>query len=146
MVITRWSPSWDPFAELDEMVRRLPVPFGRNDMSAPFIPALDVYEEKDAIVVETPLAGVDPKDVEVSVDKGMLTIQGKTTREHEIDEKNYYRKEVRNGSFYRQVALPGSVKEDQVDAEFKNGILKITCPKADRKEVKKISVKVVEKK
>ncbi|PIR78013.1 MAG: hypothetical protein COU28_03990, partial [Candidatus Magasanikbacteria bacterium CG10_big_fil_rev_8_21_14_0_10_36_16] len=66
-------------------------------------------------------------------------------REHEIDEKNYYRKEVRSGSFFRQVALPVPVQEDNVIAEFEDGVLKITCPKADENKSKKISVKVVKK-
>lgn len=128
---------WDPFAEMEEMMRRL--------SSRGFVPAMDVYETKDAVMVETPLAGVNAKDVEVSVEKGVLTIQGQSKKEHEVDEKNYYRKEIRSGSFFRQVALPASVKEDNVTAEFENGILKITCPKAAPTQAKKIAVKVVKK-
>lgn len=114
-------------------------------MSRGFVPAMDVYETKDAVIVETPLAGVDVKDVEVSVEKGVLTIQGQSKKEHEVDEKNYYRKEIRSGSFFRQVALPAPVKENDVTAEFENGVLKIMCPKAAPTAAKKVSVTVVGK-
>jgi HSP20 family protein len=62
-----------------------------------------------------------------------------------VDEKNYYRKEIRSGSFYREVALPAQVKEDEVNAEFENGMLKITCPKAPAAMAKKVDVKVIKK-
>lgn len=125
--------SYDPFAEMEEMF----------SMQKAFIPAMDVYEEGNNLVVETPLAGVDAADVDVSVSKGVLTVAGKNKKEHEVDDKNYYRKEVRSGSFYRQVALPVPVKEDKVQAELVGGVLKITCPKAEGVVAKKISVKVV---
>ncbi|MFA4830825.1 MAG: Hsp20/alpha crystallin family protein [Patescibacteria group bacterium] len=144
MSLIRWSP-WDPFEEMEEMMSRLPAMPNMAQMAKGFTPAMDVYETKDAVVVETPLAGVNPNDVEVSVEKGVLTVKGESKKEHEVDEKNYYRKEVRSGSFFRQVALPAAVKEDAVKAEFEDGILKITCPKATPTPVKKIAVKVVKK-
>lgn len=132
---------------MEEMMRRLPSLANGQGMGTTrgFVPAIDVYETKDAVMVETPLAGVDVKDVEVRVEKGVLTVQGQSKKEHEVDEKNYYRKEIRSGSFFRQVALPAPVKEDHVSAEFENGILKITCPKAALTHAKKIAVKVVKK-
>ncbi len=139
MSIIRWSPAWDPF---EEMINNLPAMRGRSQV---FAPAMDVYDKKDAVVVETSLAGVKPEEVEVSVENRILTVQGESKKEHEVDEKNYYRKEVRSGSFYRQVALPAAVKEDKVSAEFKNGVLTITCPKASAVKAKKINVKVVKK-
>lgn len=136
---------WEPFEEMDEIFNRFPIMPSFAGMQKGFVPAMDVYEEKDVIVVETPLAGVDAKDVEVNVEKGVLTVKGKSKKEHEVDEKDYYRKEVRSGSFFRQVSLPVSVKEDRIKAEFEDGILKITCPKAEPKAVKKVNVKVVKK-
>ena len=65
--------------------------------------------------------------------------------EREVEEKNYYCKEVRSGSFYRQVALPAQIREDDVIAEFEDGVLKITCPKAEPTKTKKVSVKVIKK-
>lgn len=134
----------DPFSEMEHMLRRFPLAHGHKQMSG-FVPAMDVYETKDAVIVEAPLAGVKPENVEVSVEKRVLTVKGESTKEHEVDDKDYYRKEVRSGSFFRQVALPSSVKEDKVSAEFEDGILKITCPKAAPSKPKKIDVKVVKK-
>lgn len=133
---------WDPFAEMEEMFSRLPAVRGAHSMQNAFVPALDVYEDKDNIIVETSLAGVDPKNVEVSVEKRVLTIKGEHKKEHEVDEKNYYRKEVRSGSFSRQVPLPVPVLEDDVSAQFENGILKITCPKSAPTKAKKVKVEI----
>lgn len=144
MSLIRWSPSWDPFQEMEEMMKVMPVS-SNQPMQKGFIPALDVYETKDAVVVETPLAGVDPKDVTLSVEKGILTISGESKKEHEVEEKNYYRKEVRSGTFYRQVPLPVAVDEDGVIASFDDGILKINCPKRGEVKSKKIDIKIGKK-
>lgn len=133
------------FDDMDEMFNRFPMMSGGGQAMKSFVPAMDVYETDKAVMVETPLAGIEPKDVEVSVQKGVLTIKGESKKEHEVDEKNYYRKEIRAGSFYREVALPTQVVEDQVTAEFDNGMLKITCPKAPAAVAKKIDVKVAKK-
>lgn len=140
MSLIRWSPNWDPFAEMQQLMHR---PAGK--LANNFMPAVDMYETKTDIVVEAPLAGINPKDVEVQVEQGMLTIKGETKREREVEEKNYYRKETRSGSFFRTVPLPVAVKEDAIDAEFADGVLKITCPKAEQKQSKKIAVKVKKK-
>jgi HSP20 family protein len=116
-----------------------------EDLMPTIAPAMDMYETKSDVIVEAPLAGVKPEEVEVTVEKGVLTLKGESKKEHEVDDKNYYRKEVRSGSFFRQVALPVAVKEDKVSAEFVDGVLKITCPKAEQTPVKKISVKIVKK-
>jgi len=145
MSMIRWTPSWDPFQEMEEMMRHLPSLSGDASVRKGFVPAMDVYEDKNAVIVETQLPGVGPEHVQVSVEKGVLTVQGQQQKEHEVDEKNYYRKEVRSGSFFRQVALPVPVKEDDVSAEFENGILKITCPKAQPAQVKKVNIKVIKK-
>lgn len=130
MSLIKWTP-FDPFEEFDRFFRDWPALAGKD---RGFIPAIDMYQTKDAVVVESPLSGLKPEDVEVTVEKGILTLKGESKHEREVDEKDYYRKEVRSGSFYRQIALPTGVKEDAVKAEFKDGVLKVTCPK----EVKKI--------
>ncbi|HLC69479.1 MAG TPA: Hsp20/alpha crystallin family protein [Patescibacteria group bacterium] len=145
MSLIRWTPMWDPFEEMDEVMSRLPAVQGGQGLQKAFVPAMDIYQTDKAVVLETPLAGVKPEDVTVTVEKGVLTVQGQSSKEHEVDEKNYYRKEVRSGSFFRQVALPVLVTEDKVSAEFENGILKVTCPKAQPTQAKKVSVKVVKK-
>lgn len=137
---------WDPFSEMDQMVRNFPALTNSSELSTKtFVPAIDIYETKEGVIVETTLPGVNPDQVEISVESGVLTIKGESKREHEIDEKNYYRKEVRSGSFFRQVALPVSVQEDNVSAEFEDGVLKIKCPKSEKEKTKKVSVKVIKK-
>lgn len=108
-----------------------------------FFPAMDVYETEKVVVVETALPGINPDEVKVSVEKGVLTVTGESKKEHEVDDKNYYRKEMRSGSFFRQVALPTAVLEDKVDAVFEDGMLKVTCPKAPQSAAKKVNVKIV---
>ena len=139
------SVAGDPFRDMEGGMHHLPALKNVNGIQKAFMPALDMYEEQNTIIVETPLAGVDPKDVEISVEKGVLTIEGSHKKEHEVDEKNYYHKEGRSGSFFRKIGLPSSVMEDQVTAEIENGVVKISCPKAETKGAKKVSVKVTEK-
>lgn len=140
MKLVRYNPVWDLLDEMEGFDKLIP---SINQKS--FMPALDIYETDKAVVVEIPLAGVKPEDVEVGVEKGVLTLKGESKKEHEIDDKNYYRKEIRSGSFYREVALPTAVVESQVKAEFEDGILKIIAPKADKTKVKKINVKIINK-
>lgn len=139
MSLIKWSPRIDPFQEMDELMNTfLPATAGGRS----FIPAVDMYETKDAVVIETPLAGIEPKDVSVRVEGDMLIISGETRREREVDEKNYYRKEVRSGSFSRALHLPGKVDAEAVKAEYENGVLKITAPKMDDKKTKTIEVEI----
>lgn len=115
-----------------------------HDMAG-FTPALDMYQTKDAVVVETPLPGIDPSKVAVTVENDVLTIQGQTQHTSEVDEKNYYRKEVRKGSFFRTVSLPTHVKGDSAQASYQNGVLTITIPKAPTAKPKTIKVKAIGK-
>lgn len=105
-----------------------------------FIPAVDVYDEEGNVIVEAPLAGINPEDVNVSIDNGVLSIEGESEKSHEVDEEDYYRKEVRTGSFFRQISLPAQIDEENIEAEFQDGVLKITCPKKERTGGKEIEV------
>jgi HSP20 family protein len=107
-----------------------------------FVPAMDVYEDKDNVYVESPLAGVDPHKVNITIEDNVLKIEGSTEKKSEVDEKNYYRKEVRSGGFYRTVALPSHVQADKAEANFSNGMLKITVPKTEEVKPKKIPLKI----
>ncbi len=137
----------DPFEEMEAMMQRFPMMRNMPSGVRPrgFLPAVDVYETKSEVVVEASLPGIDPANVEVSLDNNSLTIKGEHKKEREIEEVNYYQKEVRSGSFHRTVPLPTAVKEDGIAAEFEDGVLKITCKKEAPTESKKVSVKVVKK-
>ena len=134
---------FDPMRDMEEMLSQLPV----NSLAVQrgFVPSLDMYQTDSAVIVETTLPGMKPADVEVTVEKGVLTISGESKKVHEVDEKNYYRKEIRSGSFFRQVVLPVSVNEDGVTAEFEDGVLKVSCPKVEAIKAKKVAVQIVKK-
>ncbi|HPI67116.1 MAG TPA: Hsp20/alpha crystallin family protein [bacterium] len=137
MSLIKWTPlSIDPL--FDDMDRFLDWPTHRHA----FVPAVDVWQDKDNVYVSCPLAGYDPKNINVAVENDVLTIEGREESKSEVDEKNYYRKEVRFGSFHRAVALPAAVDNDKVEAEFENGVLKVTLAKEERVKPKSVEVKI----
>ncbi|MGQ9515792.1 MAG: Hsp20/alpha crystallin family protein [Anaerolineae bacterium] len=103
--------------------------------------AVDIYETKDDVVVKASLPGAKPEDVEVSVVGDTLTIKGEVKEEKDIKEENYIRKERRYGSFCRSFTLPVSVNPDKATAEFENGVLTLTLPKAEEVKPKTIAIK-----
>lgn len=114
--------------------------FGRFDTSG-FTPPIDIYQTNEDVIVEAPLPAVNPEDVEVTVEHDVLTIQGKSEQKSEVDEKNYYRREVKRGSFYRSVNLPVAVDGDKAEAAYEGGVLKIKIPKTAAARPKTIKIK-----
>ena len=104
------------------------------------MPAVDMYEEDNNVVVEAQLAGVDPKDVDLSIDNDVLTLRGRSEKKNEVDEKDYYKKEIVQGNFYRNIPLPASVKGEEAKAVAEEGVLKVTIPKAEEKRSNKIEI------
>lgn len=139
--LMKWSPFFEAFDHFDEVFKDTPS-LALTQKS--LIPPLDMYETKDAVVVEMPLAGADPKKVSVEVEDGVLTVKGSCERKTEVEEKNYYRKEIRSGQIFRQVQLPARTEEDRAEAVFQDGLLKVTVPKS--KEIKTKSIKIDVKK
>lgn len=105
-------------------------------------PVLDVYEEKDEVVVKAELPGLSKDEIEVNLTGSMLTLKGEKKKEEEIKEKDYYRSERSYGAFTRSVELPSEVKTDQVRATFKDGVLEIRAPKTEEAKKKSVSVKI----
>lgn len=137
MAIIRWQPMDSMFNNFFDDEGFLPVMKpGR------FNPALDVYEDKNNVIVDCALAGFDPEKVAINVEDNVLTIEGKEEHKTEVDDKNYYKKEIRQGSFFRSVALPHPVKGGEAKATFEKGILKITLPKAEEAKPKTIKVEI----
>ncbi len=106
------------------------------------IPAVDLYEDKNEIVVKAELPGIDKDNVEVNLSDHTLTIKGEKKKEEEVKEENYYRAERSYGSFVRTVDLPADVHADKVKANFKNGILEVRLPKTEEAKAKEIKVNV----
>lgn len=105
-------------------------------------PIVDVYEEKDDIVVKAELPGMDKNDIEVAISDSELTLKGEKKKEEKIEEKGYYRCERSYGAFARSVQLPKDVKADKIKASFKNGILEVRLPKSEEAKAREIKIKV----
>jgi HSP20 family protein len=146
MSMMRWDPWGDMISLRDAMDRLMSESFVRTRMgegSGMASLAVDVREEGDEFVVTASVPGVRPDDVEISVLGDMLRIRGerRESREEGGDEERWILREQRFGSFERAVQLPTAVKADQANADFSNGILTITLPKAEHARERKIPVR-----
>ena len=133
----------EPFEEMDKMFSEYMPSMRAGQMG--FMPAVDMYEDKDNVIVETQLAGIDPDKVDIAIENDVLTIKGESEKKSEVDDKNYYRKEIRRGSFYRSVQLPAHVIGDKAEASATDGVLKIMIPKAPETKPKSIKIKTNKK-
>ncbi len=121
-----------PFAEFFRTLTG-PWPFRPLLALAPgkhFIPTADVFARNGDLVVRMDLPGMDAKDIHVKFDAGELTVAGERKAEKEVKEEGYYRKESSFGSFERHVSLPKAIKENDIKAEYDNGVLEISIPRA----------------
>lgn len=103
--------------------------------------AVDVYQTTDAIVVKAFIAGVQPGTLDISLSREMLTVTGSRTDEREVEEDDYYQRELYWGSFSRTILLPEEVDVDLAEASEKHGILVIRLPKVNKKKQTKLKVK-----
>jgi HSP20 family protein len=143
---------WDPFRDLtsiqDEMNQMFDRVFGRRGpggreagaASASWAPAVDIAERKDAYVVTAEVPGVKPEELEVTLEDGLLTIQGERRLEEETSDRQYHRVERRYGSFRRSITLPSQVQADAIEANYSDGVLQVVVPKAESAKPKKINV------
>ena len=104
---------------------------------------LDMYEEGDSVIVKVKAPGFKEEQIEITIEAGSVCITGKAEEEEEEKDKKrkYYRKEFRSQSFTRRVDLPVQVKSDKATAEFDNGVLTLTLPKAEEAKPKTVKVK-----
>ncbi len=137
MSLIKWTPFLDPFEEMDKNFGEF-LPTLRNGEN--FMPAIDMYEDKDNVIVETQLAGIDPEKVDIAIENDVLSIKGEGEKKSEVEEKNYYRKEIRRGSFYRSIPLPAHVLGDKARAVNEAGVLRIMIPKAPEAKPNKIKI------
>lgn len=116
---------------------------GSDIVTSGWTPAVDVKEEKDRFVVTADVPGVDPKDIDVTMENGALTIRGE--RKYESEDKDeatgYRRIERAYGTFYRRLALPDVADADNITAEGKNGVLEIVIPKSEQAKPRRIEIK-----
>lgn len=132
MALIRWKPLGDIDKFLEEM-HLLPGQFGKDL-------ATDVFEENGNVIVEMHVAGINPDKVDITVEGDHLKVTGSREEEHETEERDYYAKEIKRGSFERIIHLPAPVNRAQTRAEIHEGVLKITLPKMSEQEGHKVKV------
>ena len=103
-------------------------------------PVVDIYDSDDKIVVKADIPGVDKKDIHVDVKDGVLTLSGERSFENEVKEERYHHKERSFGKFQRSFTLPEGMDLEKIDADYKDGVLKIEIPKPEAKKPKKIEI------
>lgn len=149
-MLARWDP-WQELLDLEREMRDLTrrllggifAPSERPS-AQPWAPAVDVFSRDNDLVIRAELPGIDPeKDVEITVQDGMLTIKGERRHEERVDREGYLRFESRYGAFQRTVPLPQGVKESDIRATYDRGILEVVVPRAGEvASVKRVPVTV----
>jgi len=143
----------DPLSELNREFNRifntaltgLPRVFGQSEegiLSSGWNPSVDVYEDKNSLVLEADLPGMKPGDFELNIENNVLTLRGERKFEKKSDEGNYHRIERSYGQFTRSFTLPTTVAVDQVNAEFHDGVLRVTLPRREEAKPRQIQVQV----
>lgn len=139
---------YDPFRELkslqDEMTRLFTgntSGFNREEMTrGAWSPRVDIYEDKDRLVLEAELPGMTSDDFEISVENNVITLKGERKIENRTEGENYHRIERSYGSFTRSFTLPQSVTAEGATADFENGVLKVSLPRREEVKARKIEV------
>ena len=135
---------WDPFREMVTMrgaMDRL-IENSLSDEAAPseWGLALDVVEDEDSYIVKASVPGVKPEDIDITYEKGMLTVRGELKDESESTKGQYHLRERRYGSFTRTINLPATVKAEEIKANYQDGILTLKMPKAEEVKPKRIAI------
>jgi HSP20 family protein len=141
---------WDPFGDLlslqDEMNHMFDRAFGQTTTGGrergvrAWTPALDIAERKDAYLVSVELPGVNPDDIDITLEGNLLTIQGQRHQPQDSSEEQFHRVERFYGSFRRTVSLPSTVQAGAIQASYENGLLQLVVPKAEEAMPKKIAI------
>jgi HSP20 family protein len=150
--MTRWDPFQDLRSAQEEMAQMSPMlahalglhaqqqGSGRATTTA-WAPALDISERKDAYLVTVELPGIKPEDLEITLEDGLLTIQGERQFTQESSEQQFHRVERRYGAFRRSITLPAQVQAEQIEATVDNGVLQVMVPKLEEAKPKRIQVR-----
>ena len=144
MTIARWDPSRDVVALQNRVNSLFRDMNGENDpvAAASFVPAVDIYEDPQKVVLKLEVPGVDQKDLDVRVENQTLTVKGERKFEAEEKEQNFHRIERRYGNFYRAFTLPNTVDTENVAASYNAGVLKLELKKKPEAQPKQIPITV----
>ena len=138
MKIVRWNPRYYRNSLMNEFDRIFE---GTTNWEAPASLALDVIENDEAYVVEASVPGINPDDVEITLDDDVLTIKGEVKEEKDVEEETYRLRERRYGNYGRSIRFPVAVNADDVEATYENGVLTLNVPKAEAVKPKRIAIK-----
>lgn len=148
MSIIRWEPFRDLVSTQDRFNQLFNDTFARafgDQHEVPpgaWVPAVDIYETDDSVVLKAELPGINPDDVEIRVEDSTLYLKGERKFEKEVKEENLHRVERSYGTFARTFALPNTIDADKVKAEYQNGILTLTMPKHEEAKPRTIKINV----
>jgi HSP20 family protein len=150
--MTRWNREYPAFRGIQSLqndMNRIFDEFFRGDILAndsflmrDWSPAVDIVENNDSYLLKAELPGMNKDDVKITLENNLLTIRGEKKNEYEKKEGNYHQVERSYGSFERTFTIPGSVKANDIDAQYKDGILSLMLPKMEEAKPKMIDVKV----
>jgi HSP20 family protein len=151
--VTLWKPFTEltPFREFESLRRDMDRLWDfflegglkrRTEEGGEWLPSLDVSETKNELMVKAEVPGMDPKDINISLGDGVLTIKGEKKQEKEEKEADYHLVERSYGTFVRSVRLPKEVQGDKISASYEEGVLKITLQKSGEAKKKEIKIKV----
>jgi HSP20 family protein len=151
--LTTWKPpgKLTPFREFEGMRRdmdRLWESFfergvlRRTEEEGGWYPSLDVAETKNELVLKAEVPGMEPKDIDISLSDGTLTIKGEKRHEKEEKEEDYHLVERSYGAFTRSIQLPSEVQREKISASYKNGVLRIVLPKSEEAKKKEVKIEV----
>jgi HSP20 family protein len=153
--LTRWEPAsrWNPFKEVEEMEKRLSTLFGRTPVPtggdkkeaitvAEWSPLVDITEDEKEYLIKAEIPEMKKEDIKLNVHDDVLMITGERKYEKEEKDKKYHRVERAYGSFMRSFTLPEDADGSKVNAEYKDGLLKVHLPKAEKAKPKAIEVKI----
>ncbi|MCL5096048.1 MAG: Hsp20/alpha crystallin family protein [Candidatus Omnitrophica bacterium] len=142
--LSDWSPFDQLFGLRDELNRLMELPanelINSNEFFHGWVPALDLWEDKDRLVVKAEIPGLKKDDIEVSLHDGTLSISGERKAEKPAADSEVYRSERFTGRFHRTIALPKPVQVEKVMASYQDGILTITLPKTEEAKPRQIAV------
>jgi HSP20 family protein len=141
--------TYEPWNMLNQFRNEIDQVFGRINrtshedsavVTSSWVPSVDIKEEAQHFLIEADIPGVEPKDIDISMENGVLTLKGERKAESQDEGKNYKRVERTYGSFYRRFSLPDTADAEKISASGKHGVLQITIPKKEATQPRKITV------
>jgi len=150
MAMVRWEPFRDLLTIQDRMNRMFDDAFRstrRSDedewaLGGTWAPPVDIYERDGSLVLSAELPGIDPKKVDIRLENNVLTLKGERALDGEVDRESFHRLERAYGGFTRSFTLPTAVDQDKIQADYKDGVLKVTLPTREEAKPRQIPISV----